>query len=163
MTPPPANEKPVVVGVYGVPGSGKTHLLGQLKRRLSHGQFAFFEGSEVLDKIVIGGLEVFKRSSDEQKLQWRNSAITHIQDVCIEASKSGVVTGHFMFWPEENADGHVVCTENDLKTYTHIVYLDVPAEIVLQRRLDHVERNRPVSKLCHRCRVSCSFATMILL
>lgn len=36
--------KPVVIGVYGLPGCGKTTLLGELWRRISHETFAFYEG-----------------------------------------------------------------------------------------------------------------------
>ena len=36
--------KPVVIGVYGVPGCGKTTLLAQLKEKLGEDSFAFYEG-----------------------------------------------------------------------------------------------------------------------
>ncbi len=48
-----------------------------------------------------------------------------------------------MFWSEGEAAGPVVVTENDLNTYTHIIYLDIPAGIVAQRIQDDKKRIRP--------------------
>ena len=54
-----------------------------------------------------------------------------------------------MFWPEEEEAGRPVYTQNDLGTFTHILYLDVPAEVVAQRRLDDAERSRPSVSVSH--------------
>ena len=46
--PPPvlrdSTNKPVVVGLYGLPGCGKTTLMGELKQKLGEDLFMFFEG-----------------------------------------------------------------------------------------------------------------------
>ena len=39
--------KPVVIGIYGLPGSGKTTLMGQLKQELGEEQFTFYEGQVI--------------------------------------------------------------------------------------------------------------------
>ncbi|PNS21354.1 hypothetical protein CAC42_1133 [Sphaceloma murrayae] len=44
-----------------LPGAGKSTLLKQLQSRFDLGGFLFFEGSEVLDGTVPGGLAAFKR------------------------------------------------------------------------------------------------------
>ncbi len=54
-----------------------------------------------------------------------------------------------MFWPEGDEAGCPVHTQNDLETYTHILYLDVPTEVVAQRRLDDTERSRPSTSVTH--------------
>jgi hypothetical protein len=54
-----------------------------------------------------------------------------------------------MFWPEEEEDGWPVYTQNDLHTFAHILYLDVPAEVVAQRHLDDTERSRPSTSVTH--------------
>ena len=40
-------------------------------------------------------------------------------------------------------------TQNDLNTFTHILYLNVPAEIVMQHRMNDIERNRPFISITH--------------
>ncbi|KAK1995252.1 uracil phosphoribosyltransferase [Colletotrichum falcatum] len=140
------NTKPVVVGLYGVPGCGKSHLLAQLKNRLDHEHFQFFEGSDVIDTVVPGGLEVFKRSDDPTKLRWRQTAIGAIAKECAQAGRVGVVTGHFLFWPEVgSATYEAVCTDHDLRVYTHVLYLGVPADVVVERaRQDTARCRRPL-------------------
>ncbi len=54
-----------------------------------------------------------------------------------------------MFWPEEDEAGWQVYTQNDLDTFTHIHYLDVPAEVVAQRRLNDVKQSRPPASATH--------------
>ena len=47
-----SDHKAVVVGLYGIPGSGKTFLLNQLKQELGQMHFAFYEGSEMIATVV---------------------------------------------------------------------------------------------------------------
>jgi len=61
LTLPP--DKPVVIGIYGLPGSGKTTLLKALKAKLGDIEFLYYEGSEVINGLVPGGLELFKSMS----------------------------------------------------------------------------------------------------
>ncbi|KAF9636600.1 putative uracil phosphoribosyltransferase protein [Lasiodiplodia theobromae] len=135
--------KPKVIGIYGVPGAGKTTLFRKLKSALPEADFCFFEGSEVIAALVPGGLEAFKNSDDQQKTKWRELAINSIKNVCRSTRKTGIVTGHFMFWREGEDEGEMVYTSSDLNTYTHIIYLDVPTDVIEQRRRDDTERSRP--------------------
>lgn len=132
-----------VIGIYGVLGAGKTTLFKKLKSALPEADFRFFEGSEVIADQVPGGLEAFKNSDEQQKTKWRELAINGIKNVCRSTRKTGIVTGHFMFWREGEEEGEMVYTSSDLKTYTHIIYLDVPADVIEQRRRDDTERSRP--------------------
>ncbi|OJD37418.1 uracil phosphoribosyltransferase [Diplodia corticola] len=140
---PPTGGKPKVVGIYGISGSGKTYMLNQLKLSLGAELFLFFEGSEMISTLVPGGLEAFKKSADQRKAEWRQLAIDTIGKVCTASGKSGIVTGHLMFWPDEEEEGHMVYTPNDLATFTHILYLDVPVSIVQQRHREDTGRTRP--------------------
>ena len=161
-----SDHKAVVVGLYGIPGSGKTYLLNQLKQKLGETHFAFYEGSTMIDTIVPGGLGKFQRMGEPEKTNWRERAIEAIRDNSADSGKVAVVAGHYMFWEEEQEAESVVCTPKDLKVFTHILYLDVPAEVVVQQRLDETGRSRPKSsashlrkwqreemtRLCHLCR-----------
>lgn len=143
-----SNNKAVVVGLYGIPGSGKTFLLEQLKKKLGEEDFAFYEGSQMIATLVPGGLDEFKKLEEREKIYWRQLAIDTIGKECADSGQVAVVGGHFMFWPEEGA-GCPVHTRNDLKTFTHILYLDVPAEVVAQRRLNDTKRSRPSASITH--------------
>ena len=147
-----SNGRVVVVGLYGVPGSGKTFLLNQLKQELRQEHFTFYEGSEMIATVVPGGLDVFQDMREQEKVHWRQLAIDTIRKQCVASERVAVVAGHFMFWPEEEEVGRPVYTQHDLGTYTHILYLDVPAGTVAQRRLDDVERGRPSASVTHLCK-----------
>ncbi|KAI0969474.1 uracil phosphoribosyltransferase-domain-containing protein [Xylaria arbuscula] len=139
---------PTIVGIYGIPGSGKTCLLRELEKTLGHGRYQFYEGSQVIDSLVPGGLSRFQMLSEEDKFTWRQRAIETIRDECLDRSRVGIVTGHFMFWSEEKDMGQPVLTPQDFNTYTHVLYLNVAAELTAQRRQDD-ERTRPSSSVSH--------------
>lgn len=141
--------KAVVVGLYGVPGAGKTYLLKQLKQELEQEHFAFHEGSKIIAALVPGGLDAFQKLEEQEKMRWRQLAIHAIGKTCADSGQVAVVTGHFMFWPEEDDAGQAVCTQNDQDTFTHILYLDVPAEVVAQRRQNGTGRSRPSTSVAH--------------
>ena len=62
-----SNYKPILVGLYGVLGYGKTYILNKLKKELEHEQFRFYDGSEMLSKVVLGGLNAFQSISEQDK------------------------------------------------------------------------------------------------
>lgn len=128
---------PTVIGLYGLPGTGKTTLLSWLKKILDRDAFACYEGSEVLTSLVTGGLAAFKALSDLDKQSIRNQAINKIQRGCGENEKTAIVTGHFSFKSTDQNDSQAVFSNSDASTYTHIIYLDVaPARIAHQCRND---------------------------
>lgn len=146
---PTSNNKAIVIGLYGVPGSGKTFLLDQLKQKLGEERFAFYEGSQMIATVVPGGLGEFQKLEEPEKIYWRQLAINTIGKKCANSGQVAVVSGHFMFWPEEDEAGCPVHTQNDLETYTHVLYLDVPAEVVAQRRRDDTKRSRSSTSINH--------------
>lgn len=137
------NMKPVVIGLYGVPGCGKSFLLKQLQGVLGGEPFDFHEGSEAIAALVPGGLDAFQRLDEQEKLHWRQLAISSIGKKCAESGHAAVVAGHFMFWAEKQETGQSVHTARDLDTYTHILYLDIHPELVADRRHGDAGRSRP--------------------
>jgi len=142
------SEKVTVVGIYGLPGCGKTFLLNLLKNELGEEQFQIYDGSSVIAKVTPGGLGGFQCLEQSEKVLWRQLAIDTIRNECANSGRVAVVAGHFMFWPEDEA-GLPIYTQNDLNTYTHILYLNIPVEIILQRRVGDTARARPLTSLNH--------------
>ncbi|TKA82951.1 hypothetical protein B0A55_01327 [Friedmanniomyces simplex] len=133
-----------VTGLYGIPGSGKATLLRQLSGHLDNTKFDFYDGSNAIRKLVPGGLGAFKNLPIQEQMTHRERAITQIRDECEASGKIGVVAGHLIFWDDAAKWGPTpVYRETDLETYTHILYLDVGADIIAQRRRDDPERQRP--------------------
>ncbi|KAH4185763.1 hypothetical protein HBI46_181260 [Parastagonospora nodorum] len=143
ITSPASDHQAMVVGIYGIPGSGKTFLINQLRQRLEKEPFMFWDGSQVIASVVPGGLGAFHELEEEEKKHWRELAINKIKQSCLEDRKLAVVAGHLMLWHEGESAGQLVCTQSDLKNYTHIIYLDTPPNVVLQRRSGDTARDRP--------------------
>lgn len=142
--------KPTVVGIYGIPGSGKSTLLNQLENELGTDHFTYYEGSTVIAGLVPGGLAAFKKMSEQDKKHWRELAIGRVGEDSTRSGKVAVVTGHFMFWDEENNTNEApVCTKKDMQTFSHILYLDFPADIVFQRREHDATRRRVAASVDH--------------
>ena len=146
---PMSTVKAKVVGLYGIPGSGKTFLLNWLAQLLEQEHFQFHEGSQEIADLVPGGLDAFQKLDDAEKLHWRQLAIDTVGRKATESGRIAVVAGHFMFWPEEDEAGLCVCTRKDLDTFTHILYLDIPPELVAQRCRNDGQRRRPWVSIEH--------------
>lgn len=80
------NGKPVIIGLYGVPGCGKTYLLKKLKEILDEGKVGFFEGSAIIDHLVTGGLDKFRTLNDEEKICGASSLLNGFET---KPSKAG--------------------------------------------------------------------------
>ncbi len=103
----------------------------------------------MIASLVPGGLAAFQKLDEEHKSHWREVAIDTIGKNCLASGKTAVVAGHFMFWQEGDQAGQRVYTRNDLNTFTNIIYLDIPAEIVAQRRQNDTLRSRSTASVEH--------------
>ncbi|EEU34817.1 uncharacterized protein NECHADRAFT_98111 [Fusarium vanettenii 77-13-4] len=137
-----AGPKPTVIGLYGISGSGKSFLLKHLQQELSPTEFALFEGSDKIASLIPGGLEAFHKLDEKCKSDLRGQAIEAIRKESCDTGRVAIVTGHFMFWGQEDATGQPVYTSNDLATFTHVIYLNIPIDIISQRRLNDGLKDR---------------------
>lgn len=136
---------------YGVQGSGKSHLLNELKKSLDAEDFSFFEGAELLRRFIPGDPKEFNLLPEAQKTHARRHAIEATSFNCSVSKTIGVVSGHYNF---VDAKGHedIVWTESDQKVFTHILYLYVDPEVIQKRRESDESRSRhqiPTKQLQH--------------
>ncbi|KAG8416832.1 hypothetical protein J3459_013619 [Metarhizium acridum] len=136
----PADKKPAVIGLYGLPGSGKSFLLKELRKHLNHCEYEFYEGSEMISSLAPGGLEGFQKLDEAMANYWRAQAIDQIAHESRQSGKTAIVTGHFMF----RTKGHykAVYTSNDMATYAHIIYLNISARTLYSQRQEDTNRVR---------------------
>ncbi|RAK78972.1 uncharacterized protein BO72DRAFT_506703 [Aspergillus fijiensis CBS 313.89] len=93
-----------IVGLYGIPGCGKSHLLSKLKTQLGEEKYVYHEESKVIGTVPAGDLAGFRA--------YREQAIRNIR----KNPKHGcvtVVTGHFMFWEPTQPMGKIGFWEQD--------------------------------------------------
>ncbi|KAI0144501.1 uracil phosphoribosyltransferase-domain-containing protein [Xylariaceae sp. FL1272] len=141
---------PKVIGIYGVPASGRTSLLRQLEKELGQEDFAYYEGSEAIADLASGGVMQFRHMSDQDNLACRKRAITDIRDECLHNGRVAVVCGHCSFWAEREQVPQFVFTPQDMMIYTHILYLDISADVIAQNRtggLSDGTRRREVASI----------------
>lgn len=101
-----AKGKAVVIGLYGIPGSGKSYLLTQLKQELGQDQYAFYEGSEVIAANVPGGFDAFKSLERKEKTRWRQTAIESKEaSRCVGREQEHSRTERSKWWFERTIDG----------------------------------------------------------
>ncbi|OAA50247.1 KAP P-loop [Cordyceps fumosorosea ARSEF 2679] len=140
------DRKPMVIGLYGLPGSGKSSLVNQMKLHVNHENFLFYEGSELISTIMTEGVAAFAKLNEKEKRQVREQAINSVEKDCLTHNRTALVVGHYMFWPKDEMEGNVVATASDFRVYTHIIYLDVTVPAMRERRLRDTHRQRrPVS------------------
>ncbi|PNP80421.1 hypothetical protein FNYG_06020 [Fusarium nygamai] len=159
--------RPIVVGIYGIPGSGKSFILESLRKDLGEEEFAFFEGSEVIASVVPGGLAEFQKLDEDEKYECRVKAINHIKNEAITSRRIAIVTGHFSFWSKEKDRPEDILTDDDWDTFTHIVYLKHDEQTIMSNiESDNKDRSymsdftkkilrdwqrHEIFKLRHRC------------
>ncbi|KAG7009745.1 hypothetical protein G7Y79_00001g000170 [Physcia stellaris] len=135
--------KPVIVGLYGVSGTGKSFLMKHLEQQLGQGSWRFYDGSAIIDKYAPGGLKGFKAMERGAQYYHRGKAIEDVEKECRKNDKAAVVAGHLMFWEEDRSEEKGpddVHTEKDLAVYTHMIYLWSHPKVIVERR------NRDLSK-----------------
>lgn len=86
---------------------------------------------------------------ENEKAFWRRKAIEKIKKESADNKRAAVVTGHLVFWAEDEEIGQFVYTPNDLATYTHILYLETPVKVLIRHHLNDAERRREAASATH--------------
>ncbi|KAI6352484.1 hypothetical protein MCOR25_009397 [Pyricularia grisea] len=156
---PKTNATPNIIGIYGLPGAGKTTILSHLRLtgETSPAHYDYYEGSEVIDSVVDGGLVAFKQLPHSEKQRHRATAIRHVGEEARRSGKGAIVAGHFMLPvtsgksdDDLSTELQKVYTDADLTTFTHVIYLKAEPEAICRQRAGDEKRARkalPVDEL----------------
>ncbi|OQO04047.1 hypothetical protein B0A48_10690 [Cryoendolithus antarcticus] len=134
-----------IIGLYGLPGIGKTTLLNLLKELLPHDAFAFCEGSEMVANAAGGSLDTFRNADGNTNNLFRTQAIANIASECTASGKTGIVTGHYSFLNAGAESPGVVFSAAETRHYTHIIYLSASGEEIEQRCRDDARARVPLA------------------
>ena len=149
QTRPLPQNRPLVLGLYGIEGSGKTFFLEQLKEaaaRESWTDVEFYEGAEMVVSLIDGGLEAFQNLEESEKSKLREEAIKKISQSAYDSGKMAIVTGRLMFWPTGDEAEQMAYADHERQIFTHIIYLNVPVKTIAhQLRADTKGRSRKTS------------------
>jgi phosphoserine phosphatase/adenylate kinase len=129
----------MILGVYGISGVGKTALCHVLSE--ASALFRVVDGSALMDELIPGGLEAFKRMSPAEKYQAREIAVQEIGTRYRNDPKHTLVSGHYSFLqPDGSYD--IAWTDADGEVYDHILCLDADAGHVGAQCLRDMDRPR---------------------
>ncbi|KAJ5531762.1 hypothetical protein N7527_005155 [Penicillium freii] len=135
--------KPAIIGLFGLPGSGKILWLDTLETALGNDNFAVYHDSDIIAAATPGGLQAFQNLGEKAKSHCRQLAIARIEQECCNTGKSAIVAGHSMVWPQQNQVSQSGYAPGDLAMYTHILYLDVHDAMVAEHQSHDTNQNRP--------------------
>jgi 2-hydroxy-3-keto-5-methylthiopentenyl-1-phosphate phosphatase/uracil phosphoribosyltransferase len=160
------DSEPNIIGIFGLPNSGKSKLTEALEQELNldYDRFEFFDAWKIIEASLPDGtdLEGYKLLGKTEKLLICKRAIDVVVDMCRERSKPGIVTGHFSFWEGVSKTGQKAMGWEDLKAFTHILYLsELPGEIATVNKIRPVtpdaemvlwqaDELRDIQKICRR-------------
>ncbi|KEQ94909.1 hypothetical protein AUEXF2481DRAFT_225247 [Aureobasidium subglaciale EXF-2481] len=125
---------PLLINIQGLPGSGKTHLLHELKRILPAKDYAFFETWKIIS-LLSHGLDNFVSFMPHNKLRMRKDATVEIARDCTVVDKVGIATGYHYLWDEMGEGSQDIDTPVDTDAYDMVLWLQVPVEELADRRM----------------------------
>lgn len=115
--------KPLIIGIYGLPGSGRTTLLNHIQL-VADGSVNTHDGLLPTSGMASNRSEVDRAHTEALKV-----AIAE----CMKDNRSGIITDHFTIWREGDLKFKLKHSMEDFKLYTHVIYLDVSAEVLAER------------------------------
>ena len=116
------------IGIYGVSRAGKSYLISKVLDRFP---VKSINGSERLSQISGVSIEDFKKLNEKEKEFCRRQLINQLKEEfpCDDL----IIDGHYCFLTQDSEEFEVVFTEDDLNFYDIFLYLDTPADIILER------------------------------
>ncbi|GIZ43471.1 hypothetical protein CKM354_000669800 [Cercospora kikuchii] len=149
-----ATNKPKIVGLYGVPGSGKTYLKGELKFSLDENQYPFYDGSEILALVTDGSLDSFKAMTrtGEHIKEHMQREMTKLRELC-------VANGIFFTSVQEPRSAS---DEQSFSLQPDVARLLTDCVAVPREEIKYVNTSRALSILDEQLRAAYATATTLL-
>ncbi|KAI1779615.1 hypothetical protein F4818DRAFT_436919 [Hypoxylon cercidicola] len=145
-----STKEPLVVGLFGLPGCGKSFLTDQLVRELGGQQcFYYYESSDITSGKTLGFEMLQGLAKEKVRNGFRQFAVWMVRREAYKKGKTAIVPAHFMIWREGDEEGNTVHIPFSLKNFTHILYLDVPAEVIAKRRSEDSRKHRRATSVGH--------------
>jgi adenylate kinase len=86
---------------------------------------------------------VFKQLKEEDQNRWREIALEMISNECKDHQRTGVVSGHRLFWsPDKDPKWKSASIKKNWEAYTHIIYLNTDPDLVAHRARSDTQRAR---------------------
>lgn len=114
------------IGLYGVSRAGKSYLIDQV---LKHIDIKTVHGSELLSKISGTSIDKFKKLPLSDKDRYRRMFINELEKEY--SSENLIIDGHYSFIKDNGYE--IAFTEDDLSFYDVFIYLDTPANVIIDR------------------------------
>ncbi|KAJ5939572.1 hypothetical protein N7466_002706 [Penicillium verhagenii] len=147
----PRNDKrPTLIGLYGLPGSGKSFLLDKLRGFNGDDakDFIIFDEKQVIETVLPSArIADFDNWADVPRANHRKRGLEQIQTDSYENGKGAVIAGNGKLWDGDDHYRTMIST-HDFKAFTHIVYLEVPAAATHAQRLAD-RKVRPLASVNH--------------
>ncbi|KAF7198348.1 hypothetical protein HII31_00087 [Pseudocercospora fuligena] len=134
--------EPIIVGIYGVSGAGKTHLMNRVLKQEFGNSCLYYDGSEVIKKAIGSDISTFNELSTKEKEDVREQAIRQIYETCRVSRKPGIVTGHLTLWNFKRSHPEDVFTKVDFEVYSCIFYLDPSAATIFSQVKNDISKIR---------------------
>lgn len=115
------------IGLYGVSRSGKNYLINKIQESID---ISSINGSNVLSEIAGVSIEEFKNLHKREKNLCRRRLIDKLRKDF--PTEDLIIDGHYCFI-ESKGKYDIVFTEEDLDFYDIFIYLDTPADTILDR------------------------------
>ena len=141
------NIEPVVVGIYGISGSGKSRALSMIRK--ARPEWRCYEGRELIEKVLWEELgetfEMFNTKADAAKNSIRERAVRLVSQnkgitiLAGHASFPALAAGGATCQDDSRQEFDDVVTQADKSTFKLILYLDKPARTIWSQRQKDTE------------------------
>ena len=131
------------MGVGGVPGVGKSHLIQSFARCSANGDTALTGSSVIKSVIAPATLREFKDWPEAQQFEARFAAIAELRKMRDESAGSLIVDVHFTLRNAPSALPTCVFNAADRSFYDALVLVEAPSETIVAWR-DSDTRRRDV-------------------
>ncbi len=129
----------MIIGLYGISGVGKTSLCKEIERISP--LFKLIDSSVFMDKIIPGGIEMFKKMSPPDKYRYREMVIREIDRRYRGETFHTIIAGHYCFLKSDGSY-EVAWTNADSEVYDMFFCIRSEVAVLQKQRSCDNSKNR---------------------